>query len=344
MSKQSASLWLPDGMNVAAGQYRLVQGARDEITHAPFLDRRFSKGRQMRSTSFANADKLIEAKVQQGMKTPVYIFHTAFCCSTLLARALNLVDSVYSLKEPNVMLELANAHRSGPWVNNVSALRAGLHRSMRLIAALAPLDEVPLIKPTNAANNLLPLILESDPEAKVLILHSDLSNFLVSVLSNGEEGRGFVRFLFNIMMHDAGWTKNMDFADQMRLTDLQVAALVWRLQTEPIRNVGKNYSEQRIRSLHVDAFLEDPADTFSSLAWFFNINFPQDAIDQVLDGPILKRDSKQEEKRYDAALRAEEMALTKKQFSADIEQTILWTTRVPFGGFDDGKFMYPLLG
>jgi hypothetical protein len=339
MSEPAQPSWLVDGMNIAAGNFRLILGTREEITSAPFLDARFTKGREPRLTSFANADKLIGARP---LIAPVYIFHTAFCCSTLLARALDLAGSVYSLKEPNLMMELANARRIGSWSKDVSAFRAGLIRATKLVSSLAPADETPLIKPTNAANNLLPYLLETDPAAKVLVIHSDLESFLISVLKKGEEGRSFIRFLFNILMFDLPFTRDMAPRDQMRLTDLQVAALVWRLQSDPLKRAFGSGASARIASLHVDRFLQDQGKALADITGFLGLNFPQKAIDDVLAGPVLKQDPKQTDTAYSTEQRTSEMDQIRAQFKSDIARTVNWVGKIPVGGFDDGTFPNPL--
>src|SRR5512146_2423683 len=92
------------------------------------------------------------AALSDGGRKLRYILHTAFCCSTLLARCLDLPGRSIAFREPHVLMQLANQKRMG--TDGGLPLPRLLDLSVRLLAKPANQDEVAVINPANAANNL----------------------------------------------------------------------------------------------------------------------------------------------------------------------------------------------
>src|SRR5579863_9677211 len=79
-----------------------------------FLDHRIKSGRREASRAPLDAMTRLRAAVPPSAQPPIhYIFHTAFCCSTLISRSLDLEGVCTGLREPPVLMQLANAKRTG---------------------------------------------------------------------------------------------------------------------------------------------------------------------------------------------------------------------------------------
>ena len=92
-----------------------------------------------------------------------FIFHSAFCCSTLLARALDVPGRSMGLKEPLVLNDLAQAALAA---GTPAAVRAQLEPILSLLARPFAPGETTVIKPSNVANVLIDQILDVRPTSR----------------------------------------------------------------------------------------------------------------------------------------------------------------------------------
>ena len=288
-----------------------------EFRRSSFQDEARTKG--IRSERLT-VDIAAAARPGDGRKL-CYILHTAFCCSTLLARCLDLPGKSIALREPNVLMQLSNEKRMGGAGTGLAPL---LDLSVRLLAKTANQGEVAVIKPTNAANNLAADLLRADSTAAVLLLHSKLEYFLVSIIKKGEECRAFVRHLFGVVHGDSSRTRAIPPAKLLALTDLQVATLLWYQQMDHYQALLKDFPAARIRTLDCDHFLADPARTLARLATFFDIPLDADGVKAVVEGEAFTRHSKSDGRDYDRDVRSAEYAKVLEENRAAIELTVKW--------------------
>jgi len=99
------------------GLFNFVKLSRKEFTDAAFLDHR-APGAQAVIASTPIADlknQWAEAIAANGSvsRKPVYIFHTAFCSSTLISRCLDAPGRILALKEPALLVDISSARRFG---------------------------------------------------------------------------------------------------------------------------------------------------------------------------------------------------------------------------------------
>ena len=266
-----------------------------------------------------------------------YILHTSFCCSTLLARCLDLPGKSIAFREPNVLMQLSNYKRLGSPGAGLP-LRQLLDLSVRLLAKTANTGEIAIIKPTNAANNLATDILRTDSTAGVLLLYSKLEYFLVSIIKKGEECRAFVRHLFAVVHGDSPRTRAIPPDTLLALTDLQVATLLWYLHMDHFQALLREFPAAHIRTLDCDDFLADPARTLARLATFFEIPLDAARVQAVVEGEAFTRHSKSDGRDYDKDVRSAEYAKVLEENRAAIELTVKWGSKLN----PDGPLRLPL--
>lgn len=311
--------WHVHGISDDLSRLTFLRVERSTLTAAPFLDERLPAPATALRTAAA-AD--IERVPGVARVAPNFLFHTAFCCSTLLARCLDLPGTNLSLKEPRVLMDLGNARRMMEPAR-IGTFQRSLGLAIRLLARPFVEGERVLVKPANVANNILGDILAASPGSRCVFLYSDLAGFLVSILKKGEAGRSFARHLFNIFALDHAMLRAIDHRAAMRLTDLQAAALVWLAQADYVLR-ALTADPARCRSLHCDVFLQRPSETLAAAANFLGLEFPRAALDAVASGPLFAHDSKNAERRHDAAARAREAQDMRARHGDSINATLDW--------------------
>lgn len=216
-----------------------------------------------------------------------FIFHSAYCCSTLLANAYDRPGRAFSLKEPVLLNDLVGwRHRGAPPDRLGSVLCDGLALMAR---PWAP-GEVGVVKPSNVVNALIPAMVAGRADAAVLLLHASLRVYLGSIASKGLWGRRWVRDLLMKQltdgMVDLGFAQN----DYFLQTDLQVAAVGWLAQHHMFARVARQWPA-RVRSLNSETLLADPMSALTALDALFGVSGDEAARAQIVAG-VFRRHAK----------------------------------------------------
>jgi hypothetical protein len=303
--------WFLDGLDVASSRANFVLTDRAALSSEPFLDHRWRRPDATRAA--VPLSKLGE--ISSAPAPLSFIWHTSFCASTLLAACLDRPDRCLALKEPRVLVFLAALKRSGGLRD--SALARAV---FALLARRFDPGEQVLIKPSNSANTL---IAEAAALTKgpMLLLYSDCESFLIAMARRGSGGFGYVRELFTALAidgHPAGrWP-----ADQLlKLTDLQLAALVWRMQMDGLEAASEILGG-RARSLNCRDFLDDPGPVLRALDDFLGLGLGRESIEPVLAGRLFSRDVKRPGESFDAEARAEDGRRLRAGLGPDIDAVL----------------------
>lgn len=292
-----------------------------------FLDHRL---RSVRRDAFrAPLDAMTGAIAGSTVQPPInYIFHTSFCCSTLISRCLDMEAACAGLREPPVLMQMANEKRRAGASGRATGWEPALGTVLALLAKCRGPDEAVLIKPTNAANNLAEDVLPMPGTGGVLLLHSNLKYFLVSILKKGEPGRAFVRQLFAVMRGDSERTRALDPEALSRLTDLQIAAFTWYSQMDSYLRLLQQFPDKRIATLDCDVFLAEPLETLVKLCAFFGITADRERLVEVVSGPAFTKSSKNAADDYDAAVREAEYRQVLGDNQDAVEAMIAWSAKL----------------
>ena len=320
------------GLHPEHGKLDWTETTREELDNAAFLDERFLESRSVHEVDLRAVLAYHDEHANQAGNVG-YIFHTSFCCSTLLARCLSVPGVSLALKEPSILLDVANFRRR-------HSRAAGDEQFTRLLSLTARLlgkrfgDESVVVKPTNTANNLAAPLLALPSTSAVLLLYGELRDFLVSVAKYGTKGRSFFRRLFRILRYDADTIRNTSPEEAMVLTDLQMAATVWYGQMRMFQQLALR-SDQRISSLSSETFLNNPRKTLEAAAGFFGLSFTDESFDQIEERGLLGRDSKFEDRFYDASQRLADRRELERNYGTEIDEAIAWlnesTRQAPVG-------------
>lgn len=274
--------WLPHRIDWAGKRMQFLKLARSSLGEAGFLADRKPAGPD--GEAWLPLDAVMAMQVDSG---PIhFLFHTAFCRSTLLARALDRPGEVAALNEPHIFAALAGA--------GVAPGQPGaplLAPVLKLLARTFPDEASVVVKPTNHANALIPAILTALPDARAILMTNPLPSFLAAVIRKGMMGRRWGRTLYLEMQSYAGLDLGMDAREQFAMTDLQAAALAWLLAQRWFAMQQDRFGE-RLAVLDGDRFGQEKARTLMQTAAHLRLEMDQTTAQEIAEGPVFASHAK----------------------------------------------------
>lgn len=275
--------WLPHRIDPAAGMLQFLHIPRSDLAAPQFLADRTPA--TAADEAFLPLGRLAGVEPETG---PLhFVFHTAFCRSTLLVRALDIPGVAAGLSEPGILVSLTNMGEAG---------RALVAPMLDLLSRPHPAAEgereaAVVVKPTNHANRLIPALLDARPDARAVLMTNPLPAFLAAVVRKGMMGRRWGRRLYLELMGYAGMDLGMDAREQFSMTDLQAAGLAWFLNQRYFAMLLDRYPE-RLRTLDGDVFDARRADTIAAIAGLFDLPLDAARAARVAEGPVFATHSK----------------------------------------------------
>ena len=260
---------------------------------------------------------------------PRFIFHTAFCGSTFLSRCLEVDGITVVLREPQILLDAANAKRL-QWQSSTTSLnyRDFPSLALALLRKHAAAQEKLVIKPINSVNNIIPELLEAGRASRSLMLYTDARNFVLSALRKGEGGKQTVRSMFDLIRCDFPQLSNLQLTHTIHMTDLRIAMTLWRLQLEQARVAVKQYSADGVMaSLYGDRLIDDPSSVLAAANRFLELGIPTERIDEIARGDTRFRDAKNPEEKFSKQRREERYAQLESYLGDDLSDGLDWMVR-----------------
>jgi len=299
------ALFLHD-VDPASGRAGFVRTDRASLSAEPFLDHRW------RGPDTVDAVLPLADLPPAGPEPPriSFIWHTSHCASTLLAACLDSPGRCLALKEPRALVILAAMKRSGRLDRGLTETVFGL-----LGRRFGP-DEQILIKPSNSANSLIAEA-AALTRGRMLLLHSDCESFVLSMAKQGRAGFAYVRDRFRTLAADGHPAGAWPVAELLRLTDLELAALVWRMQMDALEAASERLGD-RARSLDCRVLLEAPDQVLPQIDSFLGLGLGRERLETVAAGPLFQRDAKQPGRVFNAFARGEKRAQLRAQLGPDL--------------------------
>jgi len=275
--------WLPHRIDAPTRRVEFLRIPRAQLSAAQFLaERTPASPADHAALSF---EDVLAMRPRTG---PLhFIFHTAFCRSTLLTRALAIPGVSVGLSEPGIIGSLVHAGEAGA-------------RLMRPLLDLLSRPHTPgemvFVKPTNHANRLIPALLAARPDAKAVLMTNTLAPFLAAIVRRGMLGRRWGRQLFLELQSYAGMDFGMDARESFALTDLQAAALAWFLSQRwfamQLAREPSAPAAPRLRTLDGDHFAAHPAQTLRAMLALAGTDLPQVRADAAATSPLFATHAK----------------------------------------------------
>lgn len=315
----SDAAWLAHRYDPANDTVHFRQVPRAEHGRAPFLTDEY----------LGIADPLVlrreEVLAVAPPPAPVhFIFHSAYCCSTLLARAFDLPGTAMGLKEPVILNDLVGwRHRGG----SPARVERVLGDALTLLARPFAPGEVSVIKPSNLLNEFAAAMLVARPQSRAVLLHAPLRVYLGSIARKGMGGRLWVRDLIVKQLEGGLIDLGFSDADYLRHTDLQAAAIGWLAQHALFQRLATRFGLVRLRVLESEVLVAEPRATLARVAALFGIAPGAAALNAVVAGAAFARDAKTGE-AFAAGRRSAEQRLAADVHGEEIDKVSVWADAV----------------
>lgn len=293
--------------------YCFVETSAESIGRANFLDRS-----QLEYDS-ASEHRISMAKYSSPYtRMPVnFIFHTAFCGSTLLSRALHNPPNIVSLKEPHVLFRLSeaslklSAESLAPHVHNVMA---------ELSQPWASGGQV-IIKPTNSCNRIISNLVM--PDDKVLFLYSTLESFLISCLKKMPESETRVDWMARHLLPGSSLERECGIP-QKKFNLLEACVLTWYVSLQYFSKAIRSNPEMSYKVLSYHELKDARSKHTNDVATHFQI--PDSMQSSTLLESQLSHDSKAAGKTFDLEGHENHSEYIRVTYNDVIQNGLKWAT------------------
>ncbi|WP_374942545.1 hypothetical protein [Sphingomonas sp.] len=327
--------WLAHRYDAQADAVHFVSADRAARSSATFLTDEFLPG-AAEPIVIPRSDALPQAASGNAVH---FIFHSAYCCSTLLARVLDRPGVASTLKEPVILNDLVGwRHRGGAPARIGEVLDSTLHLLTRPFEA----GEATIIKPSNVVNALAPAMLALRPDAKAVLLYAPLRVFLTSIARKGMWGRLWVRDLLTKQLADGMVDLGFEPTDYLRLTDIQAAAVGWIAQADLFARLVGQFPE-RVRTLNSETLLAEPAVAVAALTALYKLPLMARDVEAIARGGEFARNAK-DGSAYAATDRVREQDDGAKLHADEVDKVVVWAEAVAVNAGVALEPSAPLLG
>lgn len=269
-----------------------------------------------------------------------FVFHSAFCASTMLVRALDVPGLAMGLSEPMLCNDLMGWRWRGADRRQAAAV---LDASLALLQRPFGEGEAVVVKPSNIFSPLIAATMALRPESRALLLYAPLPVFLASVARKGLWCRLWARELLEGQLREAMVDMGFSPADFFRQSDLQVAAVGWLVQHRLFGQIAHQLGPRRIATLDSETLTGSKPETLLALARHFGLALTADLQDLMLASPALTSHSKFGQ-AFAAEDRAAEQDFARRAHGDEIDKVHHWALEVARVNAIAMDLPHPLVG
>jgi hypothetical protein len=315
-------------------RFRFIGVARDVHAKIPFLTDEYLT--PMQSLHDVPTDTCLAA-LEYGQIG--FLFHSAFCGSTMLARALDRPGMAMALSEPLTMNDVVGYRRRGAKPQAVARVADA---ALRLLARPFGVGEMVVVKPSNIINPLAELLLKLRPQAKAIFLYAPLETFLISVARKGLHCRLWARELLEGYVREGYVDLGFAAEDYFRQSDLQVAAVGWLAQHAHFARLAEKIGQGRLVTLDADRMTDDPAAAITAVLAHYGLSAEKNAVAEIVSGPVFARHSKSGA-AFTPEQRKAEYAAARTAYGEEIDMVLAWAKAGASAAGVEMKAPHPLI-
>jgi len=176
-----------------------IKTDKARLEYAAFHDGRTRLATES-DTFVCSLDEALAWQQKRNEQSPIRVLaHMSFCGSTLLSRLLELDQRALVYREPRALADLASQRAAGhPFTSKEPGWRHLIEFAFRQYQKSHDERSVPVVKPSNWANNLLPDLIAQPMGVQVVLLDIGLRSYL---LANLRGGRARLAYSLNLLNH-----------------------------------------------------------------------------------------------------------------------------------------------
>lgn len=303
--------WFPVDLDPVTPRFAMLRIDEGHVTEPAFMDNRLG-------VDFSAAIPVPLAAMPDLPAPPrtAWLFHTSFCCSTLLARALQDPPACMVYREPLVLRRLSDARDRGmvvtPWMAPTTRL---LFRPWHEAGTV-------VVKPTHAALNIAGELLAATPGSRAVALLSSLDDFLVSNIKKTPETHAKVPALVERAIA-AGSLRHRLAGRAIEPPSLLAAvALQWVAQRELLVDIDA-HAPGRLLFMDASRILADLADAARECLGWWGLPVDIDAL-RARAMRVAGVNAKQTSATYSARQREGEAAQLARMFARELDEARAW--------------------
>lgn len=265
-------------------------------------------------------DVLHAAKTVPVQGTPGhFVLHTAYCCSTLLARYFELIPSFFVLKEPQLLTQVAlMANRSFPQWDEVFRL------CLRLLMRTYEPSEAVVVKANVPCNVLGRTLLDLNDRSTITFVMAPLRQFMLSALKT-KLRRNRVRYWVRNMVDMRRVFPNLDHDLEVAdLSDSQAAVCVWLFNRYLCQQMDSGPNRSRVFVVDGGQIAERPDHFLPEILGRCGFSIDNAELTRITGHPSVHLHAKTLSEPYDAAMRRQEITRLETLFGQEAQAAIEW--------------------
>jgi hypothetical protein len=312
--------WHAFEMNLQRRTITFARLSPQEYEEYVFLGTELAEDRGVDLYELRLDDVLLAAAGLPSVTKPIhYILHTAFCCSTLLARYFELLPECFVMKEPQLLAQMGLIPDE-----SVATWHDMFSLSIRLLSRTYRPEQLPVIKAHVPTNILGKELLRQNHLATIVFLINPMRDFLLSALKSRQR-RGQIRFWNHYTaMQAAHRIPQLATVSPDELTDAEAAAYWWLVNRFLCSELSSG--EYRARVLVVDGrqLTDSPERVLPGILELCGLPFDKGLLERLINHPSIHKHSKHPSMFYDAESRRQEMADLEFRYAREADKAMAW--------------------
>ena len=294
-----------------------VEAGRNIYQQSSFLDHRMLKKPDAQKGECSLRELLEHYQNRAGRVA--FIFHVAYCCSTLLARYLELLPCTFVLKEPFLTTQLAEMNRAGQVREDLTRL------SVQLLARTYDPAELAIVKLADQCNAMASALMASSALPRSVFIGIELRSFLLAGLKT-DQRRAWVRRRAELAGMDVA-PSPLAQIDLKSLDDGQACAYLWLTNGVLLQRLLKDVGRERILVIDGEDISDKPEETLRDVAAWFGLPSSGAELEAaVSSGQAAGHYSKNPARIFTREDRRAELGVTSAKLKDEVDAAIAWAS------------------